>query len=669
MRLYSSVVLLTWVCAQLYSGSGHAEALSIAALKKMSLEDILQVEIVSKQKQAKNDAPGIVSVVTQEDIKRYGANSLFDVLNRVTGMYMLSSYIWSNGAASMRGDLLTHVNNHTLVLINGRPFRDSAYGGLNETAFRDFPIHHIEQIEVIRGAGSVLYGTNAFTGVINIVTKKHQDNSLALRGRYGSYNAGQVESEFAWKNDEGYITGAFRHRESDGWLASALDEKKQPASFRNNDGDVSASLTGEWMNFSLNGFIANNQHNHWGSLPIGSGQPIENNRLFLDLGYKYPINSHWLSQWNLTYNKFDQNYDLPVQGVPVLTKLSEDNLLFEQTSFFNFFDKKLNFLTGGLIEWQHGRVTQRPFSNTLAPYVNLKYSLYGEVNYKILDNLGVNAGGQWNRLELLEDAPMGMADDNKPIDGQVGRLGLVYDITSKAGVKLLYSQAFRSPGSGELGANSSLVSGNRNLQPERIETADVQFFYQEKNYQLSLTAFRSRQANLIVRMPIPASNPVRLLYTNGGSAVFEGIELETEAKLFEGFHWKGSYTFQTNRNDNNQNNKTQVPNHLAKIGLSYDVTSDLQISVFDTFFSKAKVLSSSLEVNPEATGYHNVSVNTNYRLDKLLGFGNTKHITFTFYLDNLFNEKFYYPEFNRKIINTMPASPGRTLFGEIAIEF
>ncbi|MGZ5580960.1 MAG: TonB-dependent receptor plug domain-containing protein, partial [Methylobacter sp.] len=148
-------VLSALLYLQLYLPSALAEV-SLSSLKEMSLEDVLQVEIVSKKSENKNSAAGIVSVVTQDDIKRYGGNNLADVLNRVTSIYMLSTYIWSHSSAAVRGDALTHVNNHTLVLINGRPFRDSAYGGLNETLFRDFPIHHIEQIEVIRGSGSVL---------------------------------------------------------------------------------------------------------------------------------------------------------------------------------------------------------------------------------------------------------------------------------------------------------------------------------------------------------------------------------------------------------------------------------------------------------------------------------------------------------------------------------
>jgi len=644
-------------------------AAEIMALKNMSLEDILQVEVVSKKTESQYSAAGIVNVVTEDEIKRYGGNTLADILNRVTSVYMLSTYIWSNSTAAMRGDALTHVNNHTLVLINGRPFRDSAYGGLNETMFRDFPIHHVQQIEVIRGSGSVLYGTNAFTGVINIVTKKNRENGLTLRGRYGSYNTGQVESEFAWKNDDAAISGAIRHRASDGWLSSARDETNQPVNFRNNDGDVSASFWGGYKEFDFNFYIANNQRTHWGAVPIGNGQQIENNRLFFDVGYNHQINDYWRNKWNLTLNKFSQNYNLPVHGLPYMTNLWENNLLLEQSHFLSFFEDKLNLLFGGLVEWQQGQVTQESQPNTLAPYEHLKSSIYADVSYKLFDNLKLNLGGQWHRFDHIEEAPAGVADTGEAIDGLVGRAGLVYEISSNWGAKLLFDQAYRAPSSGELGANSVVVKGNRNLRPEKVETVDAQIYYHDLDYQMSLTAFRSVVTDLIVRTPIPNTTPTQLLFTNGGKIVFEGLEVETQAKLFDGLSWKGSYTFQTNRDENGRNNKTQMPNHMAKIGLSYDLSPNLQISAFDTYFSAAKSVSSSLFVNPPADGYHNLSINTNYQLNEFLGLSKAKKINLTLYLDNMLDEKFYYPEFNRKNINTIPASPGRMIFGEVALEF
>ena len=648
----------------------------VYAVEDLALTDDLRwlqaegmVEVVSKQKEDKNNAAGIISVVTADDIKRYGGNNLFDVLNRVTSMYMLSSYIWSNGTASMRGDLFTHVNNHILILINGRPFRDSAYGGMTETAFRDYPIHHIEQIEVIRGAGSVLYGTNAFAGVINIVTKKQQDDSVTVRGRYGSFNTGQAETEFALKGKEASLTGAVRYKASDGWLSSAVDEKGNHVNFRNNDGDVSASLYGEWQDITFNAFVVNNKHNQWGALPVGNGQPIENNRLFLDFGHKKQINSNWLSQANLTYNKFTQEYNLPVAGVPYLTHLNENNILFEQSNHFNFWENKLSFILGGLVEYQAGQVTQNQQPNTLAPYAFLKSSLYGEGNFQLLDNLKLTVGGQWHYFDNLSKFA-NSTDKIKPISGRVGRLGLVYSMTANLGLKLLYSQAYRAASAGELGANSALVLGNTALQSENIETTDVQVFFNGKNFQTSLTAFRSRESNLIIRAPISGTSPVRLQYVNGGSAVFLGLEFESKGTFFKDWHWQGSYAYQANRDvTTNLNNATLVPNHIAKIGLSYDVTSEFQISAFDIFFSKAKSFPTALQVNPPAASYHYLTVNSSYRLDELLGTGYAKHVTFSLYLDNLLDENVYYPEFNRRIINTLPGASGRSLFAELAIEF
>ncbi len=622
------------------------------------------IEIASKQRENKDSAAGIVSVITQDEIHRYGGRNLADVLNRVTSMYMLGTHAWTDSIAAQRGDVSTLINNHTLVLLNGRPMRDSWHGGLNQMVFQDFPLHQIEQIEVIRGAGSVLYGTNAFSPVINIITKKNKDNALTVRGRYGSFNTGQAEGEFAWKNVEANVTGAARYRDTHGWQFSAVDEKNTPITFHDNSKDVSATVSAQWQNFSLNAFVANMQSTHWGALPVSNGQPVQYGRLFVDAGYKTEVTPYWNSQWNLTYNHAAFTLNIS-PGVSLATQhLSEDNLLLEQTHFFNFFDKKLTFLIGGLVEWQTGTVTQQGISNPVLPYSLLKSSVYGELNYAILDNLKLTIGGKWNRVDDID-----VKFSQGTSTGQVGRLGLVYEIDRNFGIKVLYNQAFRSPSALELKINvPSVVVGNSSLQSERIESLDAQFFYHSDNYQASLTAFRSRQSNLISRAVL-APPQTGATYFNGGSGIFKGLELETKATLFDDLHWTGSYTFQTNHDDRGRNNLSPAPNHIAKIGLSYDVTPQLQLSVFDTFFSNAKKFPNVAQVNPTADSYHNVTMNGNYRLDELLGSHFAKHVTFSMYVDNLLNEKIYYPEFNRKRINTIPASGGRSVFGEIAIEF
>ena len=75
------------------------------------------------------------------------------------------------GALTMRGDATLGANNHILVLVNGRPIQESTHGGMIHPFLRSFPLASVKQIEIIRGPGSVLYGTNAYVGVINVITK------------------------------------------------------------------------------------------------------------------------------------------------------------------------------------------------------------------------------------------------------------------------------------------------------------------------------------------------------------------------------------------------------------------------------------------------------------------------------------------------------------------
>jgi outer membrane receptor for ferrienterochelin and colicins len=643
-----------------FDNAGEKNELSMDTILKIPLEELMEIEVVSKQKENKNSAAGIISLVTRQDIERYGANNLADVLNRVTSVYMLSTSLWMNGVAAMRGDSFTPVNNHTLVLIDGRPVRDGLNGGLNGFVFRDFPIHQIQQIEVIRGAGSVLYGTNAFSAVINIVTLKKQDNKLVVRGRYGSFDTGQIETEFAWKNNEAFISGAVRHRDSKGWLFSAIGSDKQTSRFRTDEEDTSASFSAKWHDFTLNGFIADGHYNEMGAALMRPNQVMDNNKVFLDIGYKKQLTSHWLTQTNLTYNRIA--YDSTFSGG--VDSAHENSLLFENTHFFNFLDKKLNLLIGGLTEIQMGSYNGGS-RGAIPSYAHLRGSIYGEVNYAVLDKLKINLGGQWNHFEHLDKSLAKDENQYKASDGLVGRLGLVYDVTTYLGLKLLYSQAFRSPSAFELAGS---LFNNNILQPETIETYDAQLFYHDKNYEASITAFRSRESNLIIQQLNPVTK--RQGVANAGKAIFEGLELETKAKLYQGLYWTGAYTFQTNRDGNKQNNVTQIPNHLMKVGLSYDVTPEFQFSVFDTFASAAKVIPAAPLVNPAAKGYHHITLNAQCQLNRLLDLPLTKRISFSFFVDNLLDVKAYYPEINRKtVINTLPANPGRTLWGELAVEF
>jgi len=177
----------------------------------ISLEDLINVEVVtaSKKSQKVEDAPVPVYVITHEDLKIYGTNHIGEALKMVPGVEVIQGAD-HDYQISIRGLSTTgyNVSNKVLFLINGRSVYNEIFGGVRMQSFI-FSVDEIERIEVVRGAGSALYGANAFSGIVNIITRKPvQEKGIHAGLAYGSFNQmqgnvryGQSLSggKFAWK--------------------------------------------------------------------------------------------------------------------------------------------------------------------------------------------------------------------------------------------------------------------------------------------------------------------------------------------------------------------------------------------------------------------------------------------------------------------------------------
>ncbi|MGB5687264.1 MAG: TonB-dependent receptor plug domain-containing protein, partial [Candidatus Electrothrix sp.] len=113
-------------------------------------------------------APSVASVITAEDIEKLGATTLDEVLETVPGLHVTPSFAHLDAIYSIRG-IHTSLNPQVLVLMNGISFT-KPYNGTRPAGFR-LPVSMISRIEVVRGPGSALYGADAFSGTINIITK------------------------------------------------------------------------------------------------------------------------------------------------------------------------------------------------------------------------------------------------------------------------------------------------------------------------------------------------------------------------------------------------------------------------------------------------------------------------------------------------------------------
>ncbi|MEN3942677.1 TonB-dependent receptor [Prosthecobacter sp. SYSU 5D2] len=161
-----------------------------ATLKRLPLEQLMDLEItsVSRRPESMLKAASAIDVITDEDIRRYGATNLPDTLRLATGLHV-AQVTGSNWAITSRGFNSTTANKMQ-VLMDGRSLYTPLYAGVFWDVQHTF-LPDIEQIEVIRGPGATLWGANAVNGVINIRSKHARDTQgWMMQGGTGNEDRG-----------------------------------------------------------------------------------------------------------------------------------------------------------------------------------------------------------------------------------------------------------------------------------------------------------------------------------------------------------------------------------------------------------------------------------------------------------------------------------------------
>ncbi|HRK94678.1 MAG TPA: TonB-dependent receptor [Rhodospirillales bacterium] len=188
-------------------GSSRAEAPADVDFTKLSLEELMDVEVtsVSKRRQRVADAAAAIFVITQEDIRRSGATSVPELLRMAPGVEVarIDANKW---AVSIRG-FNGRFSGKLLVLIDGRSVYSPLFSGVFWDA-QDVMLEDVERIEVIRGPGATVWGANAVNGVINIITKSARDTQGVLL----SGGAGTQERGFGTARIGGRISDKLHYR-------------------------------------------------------------------------------------------------------------------------------------------------------------------------------------------------------------------------------------------------------------------------------------------------------------------------------------------------------------------------------------------------------------------------------------------------------------------------
>ncbi len=614
------------------------------ALIAMEPEELLTVVVASKRKENWKKAPGVVTVVTRKDIQSYGANNLQDVLVRLPNIYTFGNTIFRDNVVSIRGQSFTNADNHVLILLNGRPVRESHIGGVNSPVYRGIPLESIERIEVIRGPGSVLYGTNAFSGVINIITlnpKGMPENEIT--GGWGSDNTGLISGNYSkkWKDFSFLLSG--RLFDSDGWGFHAVDGSgaANSADFSENTYGVYAQA--EYKELQFMGFTGNITDTVVPSRPSfpAFDEGYEARRDFSDFQWTHDWNPNWNSKLNFTYNGFYQKNSTQ-SGNP---KFDYQDYIFEPSINGQILEK-INLQTGAIYQRINGTL-----SNGATEYSNDRFNFYMQMDYSPWDFLKLIGGFQVNK-------PEGVDFNVSP------RFGAIANFNKHWGVKLLFGQAFRSAFAAEQAIDISVLKGNPELTPETIETFDAQIFYTSSKFYTALTYYQSNQQDTVIR--VRGSDGIQRFF-NGGEIDYEGIEWEGKIQLPKDLEFTGSLTYQTNEDEDRVQDVGLTPNFMAKQGLSY-TPGKYSLGLFHSYFGDAARFQSIPELNPPAEAYHLVTFKGSMALTPWVP-SNFPDMSANLFIDNLLDEDINFVAVNSTTANTLPLHRGLSLFGTLTIKY
>jgi len=629
---------------------------SLEELLELSLEQLMQVKIqtVSKSTEDLYSAPGIASIISAEEIRRFGGNSLYEILDRAASIYMGGSILYPRNSAVIRGDQVNGLDRHVLVLVNGKSLRNTLSGGINFPIYNAFPISIIERLEIIRGPGSVLYGTNAFSGVINIVTKDkpssgHREGEITVSG--GSHQTKQVDGYAAFNADRLYLSGGIRYSQEDGWDFNAVDVKNRQGSMKMGQENLGMTLSGHYRNAHFNITSVGSTENYMGVELQWGDELFEmaNNRSLFNAGYEWKFNDSQRLTADLTYN-FSTSHAR--NKTTLSSETAWESGVLELNHYWN--RDKFSWLSGVNVEHARDRYLRYwsplgPLNNPppQPPYKDTIYMIYSQLDYTPNPNTQWTIGGQVVK--------------NPNQDWKfIPRLGVVHHFTKSYGGKLLFSEAYRAASPVERDIQLPVVYGNPLLAPETVQTLDAQLFYQHAELQASLTYFYTRQRDLIVRRPI-APNSIAQYHFNQDQVNISGLELETRFTPLKGWYVTGSLTYQKNENKAGKEDVTLAPNWLAKLGISYQFSSGATFSAFDSYVGAAPEVPTSLPLNPHPDAHHLITVTMQYPFGQWLGLKKSQDILLNAYLYNVLDEKIYAPEVNTRSVNSIPSRSGRSV--------
>ena len=476
--------------------------------EKYKAFDLGEVVITAtKTERLVEDTSASVSVITEDEIEASNATSVMDIIGTLPGVFVKKQETFGRSDINIRG--IGQNGRRIMVLIDGRPVKVGLFGC---TVTHSLPLDNVERIEVIRGPASVLYGTDALGGVINIITKEAEKKFEAdLTASYGTHDTQQYLLQLGGKYDtwDYYLTADKKksdgHRENGGY--DGLDYTAKLGYLLTEN--IKAILTGKYFNGEKEqpGSIIDPTPDDRQDYERAAGDlTIKGNFDDWDASLKLYENYGHHRFWG-TDNWHHKDYTYG-------TMLKYSNRFWEN-----------NELVAGIdYRWQEGKrlPPQEPGEWDkweIAPYLLDEYTFW--------DRLILSLGGRYNHDSVYGGA-------------FCPHFGAVYHLTEDTSFRGAINKAFRSPQLNEL---YMFPPSTTDLDPEELWNYEIGLDQRITDWLVGdIVFFLMEGDNLIEVRTNPDPPPYKKFY-NTGKFHFHGMELGLDFWLGKGFSSKFFYSY------------------------------------------------------------------------------------------------------------------------------
>lgn len=564
-------------CFALQGGVVQGNETDIGAV---SLETLLNTKIstAAKYEQTISEAPASVTIITSEDIERYGYRTLDEVLMTVRGLYTRNdrNYVYLGARGFSRpGDY----DNRILTLINGHTLNENVYGSSFFGTDLGLSLDVIERVEVVRGPGSSLYGTGAMFAVVNIVTKEgYLIDGLKLSGEAGSFRRLQGSAAYGKEFDSGLdvlVSGLWGDIEGQDLYFEEFDDPSTNNGLAENldwDHYYGFLTRVKYGDFTIQGVLTSREKGiptaaWWMAFNDDAAKSLDERR-FIELKYDGDISADKRIMSRGYFDHYDYRGTYPYEEGNWFDA-NDGNWLGGEVQF-RWDIQPNNRITVGTEYQNHLRADHREWDEE-ETYFNENFpfsvaSVYLEDEYQVAENLSLTLGVRRDEYSTVGSAT-------------TPRGAIIYNPVKSGALKLLYGEAFRAPNIYEAHYESvDEAKGNPDLKPETIRTMEVVWEQRLSDELFGLVSVYNYEMENLIDQIIDPSDSL-LQFQNISKVRAKGVELGFDARLKMGLTGYANYIFQKAEDVDLGERLTNSPAHIVNAGLAYPFLNLLNAAV------------------------------------------------------------------------------------------